>query len=78
VRSGRGEIDLLVWVEGRLVAVEVKTRVGEDPLVQLTEEKRRRMRQAANRLDPPPARIDLVTVRVEPAGVTIRWLRGVA
>lgn len=78
MRSGRGEIDLLVWIDGRLVAVEVKTRVGEDPLVQLTDEKRRRMREAANGLEPPPARVDLVTVRVEPAGVTIRWLRGVA
>ncbi|WKZ82592.1 MAG: YraN family protein [Acidimicrobiia bacterium] len=78
VRSGRGEIDLIVTLEGRLVAVEVKTRVGEDPIVQLTDQKRRRMRQAAARLRPTPERIDLVTVTLGPGGATISWVRAVA
>lgn len=68
----------MVRLGGRLVAVEVKTRVEEDPLVQLTERKRASMREAAFRLTPRPSRVDLVAVRLDPGGVTIRWLRGVA
>lgn len=60
-----------------LVAVEVKTRVGEDPVIGLTEAKRRRLRTAVSRLDPRPHRIDAVTVRFDTSGVTIRRLRDI-
>lgn len=60
-----------------MVAVEVKARVGEEPLIQLTERKAASMRAAAARLRPRPSRIDLVTVRLEPEGALVRWLRGV-
>ena len=61
-----------------MVAVEVKTRIGEEPETHLTVEKRRRMGEAAMRLDPIPDRIDAVTVRLGRDGAAIRWLRGVA
>ena len=76
-RSGRGEIDLLVRADGRLVAVEVKTRLGDDPLVQITDEKLRRMRDAAAKARPRPSRIDLITVMLDHTGATIRWIRGI-
>jgi len=66
-----------VRVDGLVVAVEVKTRLGEDPADQVTVEKRRRMREAADGLDPRPERIDLVTVRLDDPGITVRWIRGV-
>jgi Holliday junction resolvase-like predicted endonuclease len=78
VRSGRGEVDLLVIVDGQLVAVEVKTRADHDPVVQLTPSKRRRMVAAARMLDPRPSRIDVVTVLMGADGATIRWLKGFA
>jgi Holliday junction resolvase-like predicted endonuclease len=77
LRSGRGEIDLLIAVGGRVVAVEVKTRTGEDPLIQLTSEKAGRMWAAAARLRPRPSRIDVVAVRFDRSGVTIRWVPGI-
>ena len=76
-RSGRGEIDLLVHADGRVVAVEVKTRIGEDPLVQVTREKLSRMRDAAALVNPRPSRIDLVTVMFDSSGATMRWVRGI-
>jgi Holliday junction resolvase-like predicted endonuclease len=66
-----------VWVDGRFVAVEVKTRVGDDPMVQLTSGKRRRMVVAARSLQPRPARIDAVTVCLRHDGATVRWLKGI-
>jgi Holliday junction resolvase-like predicted endonuclease len=77
-RSGPGEIDLLVHADGRVVAVEVKTRIGADPLVQMTREKRSRMREAASMARPRPSRIDLVTVMFDSSGATIRWVRAIA
>lgn len=62
-------------IGGRIVAVEVKTRVGEDPLSQLTREKEQSMWEAASRLRPRPARIDVVAVRLDRRGATIRWMR---
>jgi Holliday junction resolvase-like predicted endonuclease len=77
LRSGPGEVDLLVSFRGVVVAVEVKTRVREDPLIQVTAEKERRMWEAASRLRPRPGRIDVVAVRFDGSGVTIRWVPGV-
>lgn len=64
----------MVMLRGRVVAVEVKTRVGEDPLIQVTADKERRMIAAARRLHPAPERIDVVTVRLDPGGAYIRWV----
>ena len=77
LRGGKGEIDLLVTIGGRIVAVEVKTRVGEDPLIQLTRDKERSMWEAANRLRPRPGRIDVVAVRLDRAGATVHWIQDV-
>lgn len=77
LRSGTGEIDLLVRDGGALIAVEVKARVGVDPVVEITPEKRRRLRASAGRLRPRPVRIDAVLVRIGRDGVAIRRLRGI-
>lgn len=69
---------MLARIAGRVVAVEVKARIGADPLTQLTEVKRRRMREAAMRLEPRPDRIDVVAVRVGADGAVVRWLQAVA
>ena len=74
-RVGRGEIDLLVTLEGKLAAVEVKTRIGIDPISQITRLKRDRMRRAAR--EAGASRVDIVTVRFDRAGATLRWVRGV-
>lgn len=78
LRAGRGEVDLLVSEAGTVVAVEVKTRIGEDPMVQITADKQRRMRQAALLLRPRPLRIDVIAVRLDPSGAEIRRVRAVA
>jgi len=77
VRAGRGEIDLLVRWDGKLVAVEVKTRQGGDPRTSFTRDKASKVRATMKRLKPRPQRLDLVAVEVGPAGADIRWLPGV-
>jgi len=59
------------------VAVEVKTRIGEDPRLAMTMEKERRFVAAARALRPRPDRLDVVAVRFDRGGATIRWLRGI-
>jgi len=80
VRVGRGEIDLVVRMHGRRVAVEVKTvgpgRRGE-PVDQYDPPKAATVRRLANRLRPPATRVDFVGVRVIDGGVRVRWLPGV-
>jgi Holliday junction resolvase-like predicted endonuclease len=78
VRVGRGEIDLLMRIDGIVVAAEVKTRYGADPLLQMTEEKERRMLDAAGRVRPRPARIDVLSVEFGTSGATVRWIRGLS
>ncbi len=77
LRAGAGEIDLLVALDGRVVAVEVKTRIGDDPMISVTAAKRRRLAATLARLHPRPQRLDVVAVRFEPDGVWVRWVRGV-
>jgi Holliday junction resolvase-like predicted endonuclease len=77
VRAGRGEIDLLVRMDSRLVAVEVKTRVGSDPRTAYTALKADRVWAAVGRLTPRPQRVDLVAVTLTPQGADIRWVPGV-
>jgi len=75
VRSGRGEIDLIVRDGRTVVAVEVKT--GADPGVHFTGDKIAAVRASMRRLQPTPRRLDLVTVVPAPGRFTVRWYRGV-
>ena len=77
LRSGPGEVDLLVAFGPTLVAVEVKTRIGDDPMLAFTADKERRFAAAAGALRPRPQRRDVVTVRLERDGVWVRWLKGI-
>jgi Holliday junction resolvase-like predicted endonuclease len=72
-----GEIDLLVEAAGELVAVEVKTRVGADPIEEMTGFKAERLRRSGGRLPVRPRRYDLVTVRLSAEGAEVRWLPAV-
>ncbi len=77
VRAGRGEIDLLVRWRSTLVAVEVKTRVGNEPRESFTAAKADAVWAAVGRLIPRPQRVDLVAIRLGAAGADIRWIPGV-
>ena len=77
LRLWPGEIDLLVRLDGSLVAVEVKTRVGADPVEELTDLKIERLHRSGGRMTRRPDRYDLVTVRLTAVGAEVRWLPGV-
>ena len=74
VTVGRGELDL-VATDGRVpVAVEVKTgsdRPDDHPVYHFTDAKRDQVAKLAGQLG--IRRIDLVTVRVGPAGARVEW-----
>jgi Holliday junction resolvase-like predicted endonuclease len=75
VRVDHGELDLVVRIGDRRVAIEVKTiQTGglDDPVFAFTEDKARRVRTAANLLDIP--RIDLVAVTLSRSGIAVRWI----
>ena len=79
MRVGRGEIDLVVALGGRRIAVEVKTiQTGglDDPAYAFTPAKAAQVRFLANRLRIP--RVDLIAVSIGPTGVAIRWIPEVA
>ena len=57
--------------------VEVKTRVGEDPVDGFTDGKAERLRRSGARASRRPDRYDLITVRLTPGGAEVRWLPGV-
>ena len=77
LKVGAGEIDLLVAFGRLLVAVEVKTRLNDDPIDEFTAQKALRFRRAGQGLRPRPVRYDLVTVCARGNGVEVRWLPGV-
>ncbi len=79
MRVACGEIDLVVFMGGELIAVEVKTRVGTrvDPIANFTPAKAARVRRAAVMLDPPAYRVDLVTVALGRTGAGVRWVPNV-
>ena len=76
LRLWPGEIDLLVDWQGALVAVEVKTRVGADPVEGLTDAKADALRRSGSRLEVRPRRYDLIAVRLDRSGAEVRWLPG--
>ncbi|MDH4309313.1 MAG: YraN family protein [Acidimicrobiia bacterium] len=69
-----GELDLLAVIDGVRVAVEVRSRRGEDPLEAFDDRKLDRVRRSAARVNPPCRRVDLITVAFGEEGVEIRWL----
>jgi putative endonuclease len=75
VRVGRDEIDLIVELDGRRVAVEVKAALGAvAPEEHFDAAKEANLRRAVRQLEPPIARIDLVTVVLDGDGATVRWI----
>jgi putative endonuclease len=76
LRVGRGEIDLLVRLDGERVAVEVKTALegGDRPEENFDAAKERHVRTAARSLTPPVWRVDLIAVVLGKAGASVRWL----
>ncbi|MCH8130355.1 MAG: YraN family protein [Acidobacteria bacterium] len=77
VRVGRDEIDLLVSVDGRRVAVEVKTARHEQdrPEENFDHLKEQRVRRAAGAVG--ATRVDLITVVLDASGARVRWLSDV-
>jgi len=74
VRVGRGEIDLVVALGGRRVAVEVKSAIESEighPADAFTGHKARQVRALADEMGIP--RVDLVTVTVRSRGVDVVW-----
>ena len=75
----RDEIDVVYEIDGRLVAVEVKTSSnGTDPLDALDDTKMRRFQRAANGYRLPISAVDAVSVILGSGGVEIRWLREIS
>jgi putative endonuclease len=69
-----GELDLIALDAGVRVAVEVRSRWLEDPLISFDDTKLDRVWRSARTIQPPCGRLDLVTVRFHPAGADLRWL----
>ena len=59
------------------MAVEVKTRIGADPVEELTDLKAEAVLRSGRRMARPPQRYDLVAVRLTSSGVEVRWLPAV-
>lgn len=78
VRVGRGELDLVVVLDGRRVAVEVKSGVDcsvGDPDFHFDEQKEAQVRALAHRLR--ISRVDYIGVRLGESGAIVRWLPSV-
>jgi Holliday junction resolvase-like predicted endonuclease len=78
IRVGRGEIDLMVMIDGKRVAVEVKASLAEsegDPIFHFDDRKQRQVRALARKQN--AFRVDYVGVELSPTGATIRWLPAV-
>jgi Holliday junction resolvase-like predicted endonuclease len=75
LRTATDEVDLVVRFAHTAVAVEVKTRLGADPIDEFDAAQAAHLRRAAGELG--AGRCDLVTVRICSAGAGIRWLPGV-
>jgi putative endonuclease len=77
VRLGPDEIDIVARDGTQTVAVEVKTRIGAEPVDGFTRVQATRLRRAAASLG-RAVRCDLVTVRLGDDGAVVRWIRDVA
>ncbi len=77
VRVGRDEIDVIVRMDGHLIAIEVKTGLGAGtrPWENFDDEKNAKIRRAVRVLS--IRRIDLITVELTTEGASVRWLPGV-
>jgi Holliday junction resolvase-like predicted endonuclease len=75
VRCPPGEIDLVVEWHGARVAVEVRCRRGGDPIEEITDRKLDHVRCAARVAG--SERLDLVAVRLDEFGASVRWIPGV-
>lgn len=84
VKLGRGELDLVVRLGNRTVAVEVKTLGGRaiaaGPIERIDEAKLRQVRRLANQLPPHlgRVRVDFVGIHTTADGITVDWRKGVA
>ena len=74
IENEHGEIDLVAKIGGQLVALEVRTRIGTDPIDAFDWSKIDRVRRTAAHLQPPCSRIDLITIELTDSGANIRWL----
>jgi putative endonuclease len=73
VRVGRGELDLIVALDGEVIAVEVKSATAAgDPMYHFDDDKQRQVRSLARQRR--ISRIDYVGVTMQPAGAVVRWL----
>jgi putative endonuclease len=81
--SGSGEIDLVAWLGGQLLFVEVKTRASGEfgsPEVAVDAEKRESLRYAARDyarragVEWPRVRFDIVSIVLE-SPVRVEWIR---
>lgn len=81
---GRGEIDLVVRIHDRMVAVEVKTigptAMAHHPIDRISPAKLRQVRALANQVAARYGRVyvDFVGVRVDRRGVVVNWRTNVA
>ena len=72
-RIGRGELDLIVSIDGERVVVEVKTGSGDnDPIFHFDSAKQQQVRSLASARG--IARVDYVGVNMSGRGATVRWL----
>lgn len=76
LRTPQGEIDLLVGWHGERVAVEVRCRRGADPVQEISDRKVETVARAARAAG--AGRVDLVAVRLDRLGATVRWIPSVA
>ena len=76
-RVGRGELDLIVMLDGIEVAVEVKTGTGDlDPVYHFDGSKAAQVRSLAAQRG--VYRVDYIGVVVSAGGVVVSWLPAVA
>ena len=75
VRVGRGEIDLVVSLDGECIAVEVKAGLANDsnrPIYHFDDAKQKQVRMLAHQHG--ESRVDYVGVILSETGVVVRWL----
>jgi putative endonuclease len=85
LQVGRGELDLVVEMDGVLVAVEVKTigpkAAATDPIDRIGPHKLLTVRRLASRVARDrrrPVRVDFVGVRIDGSGALVNWRTGIA